>query len=159
MARILKGLIAAFLLAFCHEAEAENPNVTASVSTLPEYSRLLLIEVDNRSHEMLCISQYEIDPTKANRLSISQDNARVYSRLSVDGSYRDYRSINADVPLFLVPHGETTFEYDLSDFPLKPGKITIHGTLKMATCASLFGPTGPRWLYVPVQAVREFPFR
>jgi hypothetical protein len=88
-----------------------------------------------------------------------QNNVRVFSGTSVDGPAREYRSINVSTPVLLIPPGKTSFEYDLSDFPLKPGKIVIRGKLKIVSCSSLFGRRGPQWLYVPIEAVREFPFK
>lgn len=158
MTNKLQFLMATLLLVGCQHKDDQRGAVSADLSAMPEFPKTLMLDVSNHTSDIMCISADQIESNFVN-LAITQNRVRVYSNLNIDRPDYNYRTLNAMVPLFLVPPGKRIFEYDLSDFPLKSGAVSVDGNLKMSSCSDLFGNSGPRWRYVPVHGVFNYPLR
>jgi hypothetical protein len=142
-------------LAGCNESDALDQPLRVSFAQQRGFPDTVKIRIENVDNRPICISGTEINNGYEN-LEIAQGGARLHAASSTNRALRDYNSLNALEPIYLLLPGNNEFWYDLGDFPLKKGKFTVSANLRAARCADLFGSDAPHWIHASAQAAFSY---
>ena len=135
------------VLESCKPSVGHNRDTNVRITQQEGFPKSLRISISSNSLEPVCVSGAEINNAYLN-LKITQNGARIFSATSSNVAIRDYKSINAVEPIYIILNGSTDFWYELDDFPLQRGPFRVEARIRMVVCSDLFGQDNPRWFAV-----------
>lgn len=107
------------------------------------------------SDEPYCVSSEEVGDEFTN-LVVTQKGKRIYAEMQHNRAFKDFKSLNAIDPVFILTRGQSDFWYSLADYPLEDGEVNIGGAIRVAECANLFASPRPKWISLPVRTTIMF---